>query len=1214
MVFERGRVGTGSVLALDAVGKQDTYLHNEKIEDSRWDPTYTQTSNFAITQRTVTLPGTNWIDHEIKVELIPKSCGDMISNMHLQCSLPPLPPGNVYTDQVGRALIKQIDFMIDGQIIESLNDDWYIIRDQLFLDADEKNAMAKVVNGGYSEGTLSLQTNTPKIDMIIPLDFFFCRRHSRYKKHRERLDRPYFPTCAVYNQKIYVNFKFQPWSWFSNSIADARIGNITMNQPLVIYNTTINKALTTGDTNVYVNDDISFWPNQNGSITIDSETMRYTNKDGQLLTGLRRLNRTTHSNGAPVTLNGSVVYYSAIAPNVITTTASNIYLSGDLSQWPAANGIITISNEELIYGTLNNNLVSNLYRPDPSPNSYPANTIVTLSVTKQSGYTYTSNVTMYPVSNCVPGMYIYGIPTLGTGKAVINSIDSANNILNITYSNIIPTSQTYTLTFSFSTISKTLTLPASYVYANDHHTFVFDSSSNIYPGMQMNGTDVVGGQMYIRGRPVIASNNINKFMATNTSATLSSSNTIVSFTINNTVPYLTTGNTYVNFPNSIFGILTNINGSTLTANILGNQTQLNGFNGNVSIDSPPIVGNYVTINYPWQEPVINTYGGSMLVNFTDETVRKVTVPFSSPIDMSTTSNVVIINDKVGIMVGMNVVGMPAIEGYSYVSAIDDNEYTITYPAQNQITVNFPFTSFDSNIIAAGDVTFWPDINGSIRIGSEEMLYGKKIGNLFLGITRSQNMQGYNNVGSNVTVMSLVSESSNNLSNLATSISNLQTVVTLSGNITSWPSTGIVQVGTSEVCPYSGKSGQSITLSRVLPSVAYAQYTNVLLQNTFSLVSTLASDISNTDTLITLSGNIASWPTTGKVLLETSEICTYASKSGQNITLTRGTYARSHSAYSNVILQNTFTTSTIGVAMTAAANTFTLSSTAFALRDWPTNNAMVVVDNETIFYGIRQGNVFSNCFNRNLAWSTHFVGESILNLRAWEFPITIQNLTDFIEPPQLLLEEVQLTEEERQYTKAISRRIVVNHVQKKPPLYFEQGTNGQITIGIGASFPVTFMCWFIRRGDYETLTRYVDSRYSYGYTTKYINAATPITFFNGVKFNYIDLIDNAQITLDGNPILSKLAGGVYFTMKQPFDHALSIPTKSIYIYSFGMNPKEYNQGGFMDFSPLNASTTTLSLEFKPQYATELAKAFSLYLFYFGYTILEVKDGFGRLVFV
>jgi hypothetical protein len=398
------------------------------------------------------------------------------------------------------------------------------------------------------------------------------------------------------------------------------------------------------------------------------------------------------------------------------------------------------------------------------------------------------------------------------------------------------------------------------------------------------------------------------------------------------------------------------------------------------------------------------------------------------------------------------------------------------------------------------------------------------------------------------------------------------------------------------------------------STTHPSGTNVLLQNTFSLIATLATNIGASDTVVTLSGNITSWPASGTVLLETTEVCTYSGKSGQSITLSRGSYARSHDAFTNVIYQNTYTTSTLGVAMNRTSNIFTLSTSNSSLYDWPTTNASVVIDNEFVSYGLRVGNVFSNCFNRNLTWSTHFVGESIYNMRDWEYPITIQNLTDFISPPKLIIEEIQLSDEERQYTKTKDRRIVVNHVQKQPPLYFDQGTNGQVGIGIGANFPVTFLCWFIRRGVFETLSQYVDSRYSYGYTTKYISSSTSITFFNGVKLNYIDLIQNSQISLSGNPILSNFVNGMYFTMKQPFDHALSIPTKSVYVYAFGMNPKEYNQGGFMDFSPLSASTTTLTLSFLPQYATELAKAFSLYLFYYGYTILEVKDGFGRLVFV
>ena len=1034
------------------------------MADSMWDPSYTQSTNFAITQRVVPLPGSVWIDNEVTLEIIPKSSGDMISNIHLKCSLPPLPAGNVYTDQLGRAILKQADFMIDGQVIESLNDDWYIVRDQLFLDADEKNAMAKCINGGYSEGTLSLQNNTPRIDMIIPMDFFFCRRHSRYKKHRERLDKPYFPTCALYNQKLYLKLKFQPWSWFSNSVADTRTGSMILNTPLVTFTTMTTSALASGISNVSVTDDITFWPEMNGSIMIDSEEMTYTTKDGNSLQGLVRPNRVNHSNSAPVTL--------------IST----------------------------------------------------------------SGFTFKSNVIVQPVSNCVVGMYIYGIPTLSGGSAFINSIDTANSIVNISYTSI-PTSQTFPLSFTYPTVKKTLTIPA-FIGAGDHYTFTSNTTTGLYPSMKLSGTDITTGKMYIKGDPVIVSNNINNFTATVGSASYTNSNTIVTFTINQSVPYLTTGTSYVIFPNLANGVIRNIAGATLTSNINGRNvvTLLSAFSGLITLDSPPIVGNYVTVSYPWQEPQIKVKNTTIDISFRDDTIRISNVNYLTPIDTTTTSNVVTIDDRNDLMLNMAVTGLPGIVGQAILTDINDNEYTITYPAQSSTTLDFPLGSADSNMYINGNTSVWPFYNGSLMIGGSELvIYGSKgSGNFVNQLTRYQKYQGIQPAGTRVSVSTLISNS-NILSNLASAITNVATTITVSSNITTWPSSGSLLVGTNE-------------------------------------------------------------------------ICTYSSKTGQNLTVTRPTYARAYPAGTNVIFQNTYTYSSLVSNLNAKSTSFVVTAPTASVSNWPTANGVVCIDNEVMFYGNRSGNSFTNCNSRTLTWSTIPVGTPVVNMSVWQAPIIIKNLTDFIETPQIIFEEIQLTDEERQYIKTKPKRLVVNHVVKEPPLYFEQGTNGQITLNIGANFPVTFMCWFIRRTDFETLNRYVDSRYSYGYTTKYINAATPITFFNGVKFNYIDLINSAQISLNGNPILSKLGGGVYFTMKQPFDRSLSIPTKSMYIYSFGLNPKEYNQGGFMDFSPLNSSTTTLSLEFNPAYATELAKAFSLYMFYYGYTVMEIKDGFGRLVFV
>jgi hypothetical protein len=577
--------------------------------------------------------------------------------------------------------------MIDGQVIESLNDDWYILRDQLFLDADEKNAMAKAINAGYTEGTLSALSQTPQIDMIIPLDFFFCRRHSRYKKHRERLDKPYFPMCAIYNQRVYLKIVFQKWNWFSNSIADVRTGTVNLSTPVV----------------------------------------------------------------------------------------------------------------------------------------FDSNNQATLTVS--------------PVSSFNSGMFISGLPIVDQ-RLLITTVDTANNQINV-ISTVQSSPMFFPLSIGFTQVNKTLTIPSSTIYAGTTSTFTLNNTTGIYPGMLMTGCSDYSKNLFFLGKV---------FVQSKTTST-------------------------------------------------------------------------VTVTYDYQEPRLNNRGQTMGVQFIDSATREFRQTFSGPI--------------------------PAGTSYTFTMAISPSN-----PVQTGMVV-----------------TGLPGITGTATV--------------------------------------------------------------------------------------TGVTGLNVSVS----------FTN------------------------------------------------------------------------------------------------------------QTPDASV-----------------------------------------WNYPVTIANQTDFIEPPQLIIEEVQLTDEERQYIRTTPRRLIVNRAVKKPPLFLDQGTSGQVSIGIGASFPVTMMAWFIRKSDFETSNRYVDSRYSYGYTTKYINASTPITFFNGVKLNYIDLINNAQISLSGNDILSKIAGGLYFTMKQPFDHALSIPTKSIYVYAFGLNPKEYNQGGFLDFSPLNASTTTLSLEFNPDYATELAKSFSLYVFYYGYTIIEIKDGFGRLVFV
>lgn len=230
---------------------------------------------------------------------------------------------------------------------------------------------------------------------------------------------------------------------------------------------------------------------------------------------------------------------------------------------------------------------------------------------------------------------------------------------------------------------------------------------------------------------------------------------------------------------------------------------------------------------------------------------------------------------------------------------------------------------------------------------------------------------------------------------------------------------------------------------------------------------------------------------------------------------------------------------------------------------------------------------------------------------WWCNVAAPHTTDLV-LPKLVTEEILLENSEKLYYTNTPLKYIVNRVKKESTLTFSSG-NPQLQLT--ASFPVQTLAWFFRNKNYEDTTSgfYSDSRYTYGYTTQYIKTGIQLQFPSG-NANYIDVIDNAKITLDNVDILSAFQGSLYYTFKQPLEHGLSIPSKNIYTYSFGLTPKEYNQGGYLNFSKLNSQTTTLALKFNPSYASQITQGYNLYMFYYGYTLLEFQGGFARLPFV
>lgn len=205
-------------IALLARGPQDEYV----IDDTQ--PVYpdsTRYSDFSINQTSLQFGNSPFIGKLHRVHINPRTCeGDVISNMYVQMTLPQLPQGSTYCDNIGRNLIKTCSLYVNEVLIEQLTAEWLVIHDDIMLDDDEKNGLAQLINEGYSTATDDFKTsyakNPHEVNLIIPLEFFFCRRHSQYKSEHERTSKPFFPLTAIWRQNVYIDIEFYPYTFFTN--------------------------------------------------------------------------------------------------------------------------------------------------------------------------------------------------------------------------------------------------------------------------------------------------------------------------------------------------------------------------------------------------------------------------------------------------------------------------------------------------------------------------------------------------------------------------------------------------------------------------------------------------------------------------------------------------------------------------------------------------------------------------------------------------------------------------------------------------------------------------------------------------------------------------------------------------------------------------------------------------------------------------------------
>src|SRR6056300_1783496 len=218
-------MGEAAKISLKAIGKQDTYLLSDDPEESFFkyttDKRHSEFRKYH-RNRNVVKPGNavaSWpFGETIKVQFNPTNMGDLLSNMYLSITMPGISDGN-YADQLGRHILKSVTMYVDDIEVEKIHDDWGIIYDDLYLEISEKVANRFLVNRnlGFDDAPTSTSVAQYDADLEIPIHFFFSRKFASDEYGTNKPNRPYFPVCSIFRQKIEFEFEFHKQTFFTNT-------------------------------------------------------------------------------------------------------------------------------------------------------------------------------------------------------------------------------------------------------------------------------------------------------------------------------------------------------------------------------------------------------------------------------------------------------------------------------------------------------------------------------------------------------------------------------------------------------------------------------------------------------------------------------------------------------------------------------------------------------------------------------------------------------------------------------------------------------------------------------------------------------------------------------------------------------------------------------------------------------------------------------------
>tara|TARA_B100000795_G_scaffold239348_1_gene200959 strand:- start:3778 stop:5007 length:1230 start_codon:yes stop_codon:yes gene_type:complete len=189
----------GALLQLVSYGKQSEYLlGNPSVSFFKF--VHKRHTNFSM--ESIATNFNEQLDFGNKSSCRIGKNGDLINKMLLQISLPSIENSGEkpisWTNELGHSIIKKVELLIGGEVIDTIDGDWLDIYSEFYLENSKKEGYYEMIK--YSN-SMDNYTFRNKMKLFIPLPFWFCKNIGNS-----------LPLIALQYHDIVVNVYLRPLS------------------------------------------------------------------------------------------------------------------------------------------------------------------------------------------------------------------------------------------------------------------------------------------------------------------------------------------------------------------------------------------------------------------------------------------------------------------------------------------------------------------------------------------------------------------------------------------------------------------------------------------------------------------------------------------------------------------------------------------------------------------------------------------------------------------------------------------------------------------------------------------------------------------------------------------------------------------------------------------------------------------------------------------